>query len=87
MRYSLEIYEPGSHNTTVGNYEGDSPFMRIDVGDIIEPQGLNGVGTIAKPFLLRAISIEHIIWTQAGQTNHRVCIFTEEIPVDTDLIP
>ncbi len=87
MRYKLEIYEPKSHDTTLGNYEADTPFMKIDVGDIIEPSFLNGVPKDSPGFLVRAIAVQHMIYGESNAPTHKVCVYTEEVPIDTDLIP
>lgn len=88
IEYYLEIYEPGSRDTTVGNYRTKMPFIPIAVGDIIDPQGLNGLPQSGQSFFsLRTTGIEHIIWEADGRIKQKVCVYTEEIPSGTSLVP
>jgi hypothetical protein len=78
-KYSLEIYEPGSHDTCWVVFNSSTPFMAINKGDIINPNVWEG--SRSPMFVLRAVKIEHIIWEspKTHEAKHKVMVFTEEI--------
>ena len=73
--YHLEIYEPNDETCVAASYKSNSPFMSINVGDIINGQSLN-LSDAQSP--LRVKMISHIFWEiENSHTTHKTCIFTE----------
>jgi hypothetical protein len=77
MIYMLEIYEPGSFDDVWVYFESTSPFGFMSAGDIINP-GL-WEGSKSPMFVLKVVSLEHILWEAEGQTKHKICVFTREV--------
>jgi hypothetical protein len=81
-RYTLEIYEPGSHDNVVGYYESLGPFGAISVGDYLHPFA----GSLEETWpelgphkYLRATEVHHVLSAPEGQDEitHKVMVYTE----------
>jgi len=77
MEYMLEIYEPGSVEDLWVHFKTSSPFMAINVGDLINPGIWEGSQSPMK--ILRVVNLEHIIWEINSVVKHKLMVFTEEI--------
>ncbi len=83
-RYMLEIYEPGSTRDVMVLFESETPFLPINEGDIINSRVWPHPEYTGKVYRATGPA-EHIIWTnEAGETRHKVLIFTEEVEDDEE---
>lgn len=78
VRYSLEIYEPGSAYDPWVNFLSNSPFLAISKGDIINPGTWDNSQSPMK--VLKVLNVEHMIWEiENDHITHKLCVFTEEV--------
>lgn len=77
MKYILEVYEPGSMDDVWVTFETSQPFVSISAGDIINPGLWENSQSPMK--VLRAVTVEHILWEIDGATKQKVMVFTEEV--------
>ena len=82
MEYMLEVYAPGSMKDVWVYFESSSPFLPINVGDLINPGIWEGSQSPMK--ILRVVSVEHIIWEINSDVKHKLMVFTEEIEGSED---
>lgn len=77
MLYTLEVYEPGSADDCWMSFEAASPFMTISAGDIFNP----GIwpGTKSPMFVLRVVTVEHLVHETDTHVKHKVMVYTEEV--------
>lgn len=81
-KYKLEIYYPGSSGNVWVAFTSASPFLSISKGDIINPGFFPDANADT---MLRVTSVEHIVWAVENQeSQHKVCIYTEDIEDDYD---
>lgn len=80
MKYTLEIYLPGSGDEVDKVFESDTPFMAINVGDILNNR-LWESGT-EEGKILRVKKLEHYIWEAQGVTKHKIGVITEAVNND-----
>lgn len=78
--YALEIYLPGGTADVAAVFESDTPFMAINIGDILNPR-------LWKTFdyqgeVLRVVKLEHFIWETQGIVKHKIGVFTEAVSDD-----
>jgi len=85
LKYVLEIYRPLSLETAWMVFEADSPFMNLEVGDVINP-GL-WPGSKAPQKMVRIVFIEHDIFESGDTLIHKKALFTEEVETMRDLTP
>lgn len=82
-KYVLEIYEPGSVDDVWITLSSDTPFMSIHAGDVINPGIWPGSESPMK--VLRAVTVEHILWESNGITKHKICVFSDEVEGSREL--
>ena len=78
VHYHLEIYEPAATDTVKLMYVGQSPFMAISAGDLIN--------SVEDPRVrLKVSRVEHIFWEAGDHVAHKLCIYTEEMQATPQL--
>lgn len=86
-RYIVQIHQPGNFSSIWIEFESSTPFMAINVGDIISPFTARNAGEDdnlpelqTKNNDVRVTRVEHIISKVSGQDlQHKLLVFTEEI--------
>jgi hypothetical protein len=85
MEYQLEIYRPGSCDSSgiVRVFSAPVPFLPIRPGDLLNTKTW---GKVEWP-LLRVVNVEHLISETSpggidpsGSFTHRVLLYTESVP-------
>lgn len=76
-KYALEIYSPGSIEDVETYFESDTPFMSINVGDIINSR--LWAKTLDEGVVLRVMKLEHFIWSAEDITKHKIGVITEVV--------
>ena len=79
MKYSLEIYEPGSRKDVWEVFESDLPFSSIEKGDILNPNSWEH--QFNPENRVEVVGLEHSIWKSPTEniTKHKVIVYTELI--------
>jgi len=83
MKYSLEIYEPGSCDTPAAAFQSSSPFLPMAPGDLVNPawwEDQRGIAAEGDWTLLRVVSVEHLV----GKDLHKIMVFTKSVPDKDD---
>jgi len=76
VRYTLEIYAPGSAYDVIGVLKADAPFGPLSAGDLFHPPVVQWTKTDA----LRITCLEHMMIGGGDRGyEHKTCVFTEEI--------
>ena len=76
-KYALEIYKPGSIEDVEVTFESDTPFLNINIGDILNTNMWSGTETNGK--LIKVVKMEHFIWEYDSGPKHKIGIITKEI--------
>jgi len=84
--YTLEIYSPGSMDTTLTSVESATPFMSIHAGDFISPRALGVSKYVEQGHTLRVTTVHHLISQVADRTLRKLCVYTEEVPLTHELL-
>jgi hypothetical protein len=74
-KYALEVYAPDTIEDVVGDFESDTPFMSINIGDILNNQTWENANFGGK--LLRVVRLEHFIWKSGDDIKHKIGVMTE----------
>ncbi len=79
MKYTLEIYEPGSTLDVLMTFDAKSPFVAISKGDILNPAFFHSYDNNPAKVLV-VTNIEHILWQHEGadEPTQKILIFTIE---------
>lgn len=79
MKYTVEIYFPGSSSEVLVSFDASTPFISINKGDILNPTFFSTYDKSPEK-VLKVINIEHIIWQHEGSTEptQKILIFTKE---------
>jgi hypothetical protein len=86
MEYQLEIYRPGSSDSSgiIRVFSAPVAFLPIRVGDLLNTKTW---GKNVEWPLLRVLNVEHLISEStsvgidpAGRVTHRVLLYTESVP-------
>jgi len=75
--FSLEVYYPGSMEHAWVYFKSSTPFMPINVGEIVNPGIWEDSQSPMK--VLRVVNVEHIIWETSNRIKQKVMVFTEEV--------
>ena len=75
IEYHIEIYEVNDSSCVAASYQSATPFMAINIGDIIHGGSMNLSNTNKT---VRVSDIKHIIWEiEHSHIGHKLCVFTE----------
>ena len=87
QRYTLDIYEPQSVEKVWMKFSSPTPFMTINVGDLLNPSiwPETGVHLLEIIQMLRVTNVEHIVWEAEGQARHTMLVYTEQVE-DTEAV-
>ena len=80
--YTLEIYLPGGVADVAVTFESDTPFMAINIGDILNPRLWTAFDYQGE--VLKVAKLEHFIWETQGVIKHKIGVFTEAVSDDED---
>lgn len=75
--YILEIYSSGSIEDTEAVIESDTPFMAMNVGDILNSRMWETGSGDGK--LLKVVKLEHFIWQNGEKAMHKIGVMTESV--------
>ncbi len=80
-KYALHIFEPQNTEQVWMRFSSPTPFLNINVGDLINPSiwPETGVHLLEIINMLRVINVEHIVWETEGQIRHTMLIYTEQV--------
>lgn len=80
-RYRLDIFEPGSTENAWMRFSSPTPFMSINVGDLINPSiwPETGAHLLEVIQMMRVVNLEHVVWLEKGQVNHTTFVYTEQV--------
>lgn len=82
-KYILEIYAPGNVEESCMTFESDTAFISFNKGDLLNPRTFDN-STYEGKDIFKIINIEHMIWKNAGDIRHKLCIFTEGVEDTTE---
>lgn len=76
-KYCLEFYPENDHRTALGTIESDTPFLAINVGDLLDGRTI--------PFekiddhLFEVTKILHLlIYNKSGDPQHKILIYVKK---------
>ena len=76
-KYILEIYHPASTEDVEAIYESETPFMNLNVGDLINSKMWH-TGTLSGK-ILKVVKLEHFIWDANGIVKHKIGVLTAAV--------
>ncbi len=75
-KYMLEIYTSAGGDAEA-TFESDTPFMNINIGDLLHPAFFETSDLDKQKKLLRVLRLEHIIWKTQNIVKHKICVYTK----------
>jgi len=78
-KYMLEVNYPSADGYLMVFFTSDTPFQAISKGDTMNTESLPDADRTTP---LRVTSVEHVLWTENGESKHKICVYTEGRPDD-----
>jgi hypothetical protein len=83
IRYVLGIKAPGEIDRLLAQHESSTPFMRISVGDILDPKSVQNGSEVNG--WLRVVGVVHQIMDTSERILHQTSVYTTDISRDDAL--
>lgn len=80
--YRLEVFAPGEAEDAFQTMESDHPFMAMQIGDLLNPQGWSDYDNRHADKVYRIAGLEHVFRhvSMGGNWKHTILVFTTEEP-------
>jgi hypothetical protein len=81
MKYTAEIYSPGSTSEVVAQIHANGPFQTFNPGDLIDPRGIDSpLADDLRAKFLRVRRVIHWLFVNGDDVTHKLGIITESVP-------